>query len=113
MKSESFLEALKEQVVLFDGAFGTQLYARGVFLNRSYDEQNLVNPDVVREIHAEYLKAGADVITTNTFGANRMRLQPFGLVDSLEEINRTGVKLAREVARDRAGVAGAMGPLGA
>ena len=113
MKSESFLEALKEQVVLFDGAFGTQLYARGVFLNRSYDEQNLVNPDVVREIHAEYLKAGADVITTNTFGANRTRLQPFGLVDRLEEINRTGVKLAREVARDRAWVAGSMGPLGA
>ena len=113
MNSDSFLEALQKQVILFDGAFGTELYARGVFLNRSYDEQNVVNPDVVREIHAEYLKAGADVITTNTFGANRMRLSPFGLVDRLEEINASGVRLAREVARDRAWVAGSMGPIGA
>jgi homocysteine S-methyltransferase len=113
MSSESFLEALSDRVVLFDGAFGTQLYARGVFINRSYDEQNVVNPDVVRDVHSEYLKAGADVITTNTFGANRLRLAPFGLVERLEEINVAGVTLAREIARDRAWVAGSIGPLGA
>ncbi len=107
-----FLEVLGERVILLDGAMGTEIYARGVFINRSYDEVNLTQPDIVRDIHASYLKAGADVLTTNTFGANRPRLQPHGLDGQLEEINRAAVKLAREVARDRAWVAGSIGRLG-
>lgn len=110
---QPFREALAERAILFDGAMGTEIYARGVFINRSYDEVNLTNADIVGEIHGSYLKAGADVITTNTFGANRMRLAPFGLADRHHDINAAGVRIAREVAGDRAWVAGSMGPLGA
>ena len=109
---QPFREALAERTILFDGAMGTEIYARGVFINRSYDEVNLTNPDIVGEIHGSYLSAGADVITTNTFGANRMRLAPFGLVDRHDEINAAGVRVARKVAGDRAWVAGSIGPLG-
>ncbi len=105
--------------VLCDGAMGTMLYARGVFINRCYDELNLSQPDMVREVHAEYLQAGAQVIETNTFGANRFRLEHFGFGDRVREINVAGVKLAREcVERIRekqaseAFVAGSIGPLG-
>lgn len=105
--------------VLCDGAMGTMLYARGVFINRCYDELNLSQPEMVREIHAEYLQAGAEVIETNTFGANRFRLEHFGLQDKVHEINVAGVKLARqsvEQIRDKqaseAFVAGSIGPLG-
>jgi homocysteine S-methyltransferase len=98
---------------------GTMLYARGVFINRSYDELNLSQPELVREVHAEYLQAGAEVIETNTFGANAFRLEHFGLRDKVREINLAGVRLAREAAnqiRDKqaseAFVAGAIGPLG-
>src|SRR6185503_4023181 len=82
--------------VLCDGAMGTMLYARGVFINRCYDELNLSQPDLIREIHAEYLQAGAEVVETNTFGANRLRLEHFGLQDKVREMNLAGVKLARE-----------------
>jgi methionine synthase I (cobalamin-dependent)/5,10-methylenetetrahydrofolate reductase len=105
--------------VLCDGAMGTMLYARGVFINRCYDELNLSQPDLVREVHAEYLQAGAEVIETNTFGANRFRLEHFGLRDKVREINLAGVKLARqcvEQIREKqasvAFVAGSIGPLG-
>ena len=105
--------------VLCDGAMGTMLYARGVFINRSYDELNLTQPELVREIHLEYLQAGAEVIETNTFGANAFRLEHFGLRDKVREINVAGVRLAREAVnqiRDKQGVeafvAGAIGPLG-
>ncbi|HEX2918374.1 MAG TPA: bifunctional homocysteine S-methyltransferase/methylenetetrahydrofolate reductase [Edaphobacter sp.] len=105
--------------VLCDGAMGTMLYARGVFINRSYDELNLTQPELVREIHLEYLQAGAEVIETNTFGANAFRLEHFGLRDKVREINLAGVRLAREAVnqiRDKQGVeafvAGAIGPLG-
>ena len=105
--------------VLCDGAMGTMLYARGVFINRSYDELNLTQPELVREIHLEYLQAGAEVIETNTFGANAFRLEHFGLRDKVREINLSGVRLAREAVnqiRDKQGVeafvAGAIGPLG-
>src|ERR1700722_8464168 len=105
--------------VLCDGAMGTMLYARGVFINRCYDELNLSQPELVREIHAEYLQAGAEVIETNTFGANRFRLEMHGLQDKVREINRAGVKLARESVNQilekqasEAFVAGAIGPLG-
>lgn len=105
--------------MLCDGAMGTMLYARGVFINRSYDELNLTQPELVREIHLEYLQAGAEVIETNTFGANAFRLEHFGLRDKVREINVAGVRLAREAVnqiRDKQGVeafvAGAIGPLG-
>ncbi len=108
----SFGEALEERIILFDGAMGTEIYKRGVFINRSYDEVSLTQPELVREIHAAYLRAGADVLTTNTFGANRLRLQPYGLDDRVEDINRAAVKLAREVAGDKVWVAGSIGPSG-
>lgn len=105
--------------VLCDGAMGTMLYARGVFINRSYDELNLSQPELVREIHTEYLQAGAEVIETNTFGANIFRLEHFGLHDKIREINLAGVRLAREAVKQildkqatEAFVAGAIGPLG-
>src|SRR6202789_130361 len=81
--------------VLCDGAMGTMLYARGVFINRCYDELNLSQPELVREIHAEYLQAGAEVIETNTFGGNAFRLELHGLKHKVREINVAGVKTAR------------------
>jgi homocysteine S-methyltransferase len=107
-----FLDALEERVLVCDGAMGTMLYARGVFINKSFDALNLSQPDLVGEVHREYLRAGADLIETNTFGANRVKLSHFGLSDRLHEINRTGAEIARQASRDRAYVAGALGPLG-
>jgi len=101
-----------DQITVFDGAMGTLLYAKGVYINRSYDELNLTNPDLVREAHQEYVRAGADVIETNTFGATAHNLQQYGLEKSLREINHTAARLAREAAADRCYVAGAIGPLG-
>ncbi len=106
--------------VLCDGAMGSMLYGRGIFINRCYDELNVSQPDVVRAVHAEYLQAGAVVIETNTFGANRVRLERYGLEGRVREFNLAGVRLAREAVRQmeekqasEAFVAGAMGPLGA
>src|SRR6476619_7306189 len=97
---------------------GTMLYGRGVFINRCFESLTLSDPDLVRDVHRQYLKAGADVIETNTFGANRMKLRAFGLGNRVGELNEAAVRLAREV-RDampvnggRAYVAGAIGPLG-
>ena len=105
--------------VLCDGAMGTMLYSRGVFINRCYDELNLSQPELIREIHAEYLQAGAEVIETNTFGANSFRLETHGLKDKVREINLAGCgwrAIAPIEIRDKqaaeAFVAGAMGPLG-
>jgi methionine synthase / methylenetetrahydrofolate reductase(NADPH) len=97
---------------VFDGAMGTMLYAKGVYINRCYDELNLSNPDLVREIHAEYIRAGADIIETNTFGASVPKLVQYGLEGSAREINVAAARIAREAAGDRAYVAGAIGPLG-
>jgi homocysteine S-methyltransferase len=97
---------------LFDGGMGTELYTRGVFINQSFDELNLTQPDLVEEIHKEYVKAGSEIIETNTFGANRVKLAAFGLAEELGEINRTGAALARKAAGAEAIVAGAIGPLG-
>lgn len=91
---------------------GTMLYAKGVYINRCYDELNLSAPDLVREIHTEYIRAGADIIETNTFGATAHKLQAYGLDANLHEINALAAKVAREAAGDRAYVAGAIGPLG-
>jgi methionine synthase / methylenetetrahydrofolate reductase(NADPH) len=103
--------------VLCDGAMGTSLYARGVFINRCYDELNLSQPELIRTVHEEYLQAGAEIIETNTFGANALRLQRYGLADRVADINRAGAQIARKAATDKQGgkiwVAGSIGPLGA
>jgi homocysteine S-methyltransferase len=101
-----------DEVVLFDGAMGTMLYARGVFINQCYDELVLRNPDMVREVHAAYAKAGAEVLETNTFGANRVKLAQYGLETQVAAINTRAAQVAREAAGDRRLVAGAVGPLG-
>jgi homocysteine S-methyltransferase len=97
---------------LFDGAIGTELYQRGVFINVSYDEVNLKSPELVREVHRAYREAGAEILETNTFGANRVRLDRFSLGDRVYDINRAGAELARDVAADDRYVAGSIGPLG-
>src|SRR5919107_3512525 len=107
-----FLEALDERVLVCDGAMGTMLYAKGVFINKSFDALNVAQPDLVAEVHQEYVRAGADIIETNTFGANRIKLASFGLAERLYAINEQGAKIARHAAREQAYVAGAIGPLG-
>ncbi len=101
-----------DHIYVFDGAVGTRLYDKGVYINRSYDELNITAPDLVREVHEEYVAAGADIIETNTFGATRHKLQAYGLEGRLRDINIAAVKLAREAAGDKVFVAGAIGPLG-
>src|SRR6202142_3997381 len=110
---KAFREQLSRRVMVADGAMGTMLYDKGIFINRCYDELNLSAPDLIRSIHQEYLKAGAEVIETNTFGANSFRLSRHGCLDKLIDINRHGARLAREAAKSYdALVAGAVGPLG-
>jgi methionine synthase I (cobalamin-dependent)/5,10-methylenetetrahydrofolate reductase len=109
---QGFVEALAGRVLVCDGAMGTMLYARGVFVNKSFDALNLADPDIVAGVHREYVRAGADVLETNTFGANRVKLAAFGLAEKLREINIAGARIARQAARDHAYVAGAIGPLG-
>jgi methionine synthase I (cobalamin-dependent)/5,10-methylenetetrahydrofolate reductase len=100
------------RVHVVDGAMGTMLYERGIFVHVCYDELNVTQPDLVREIHAAYLAAGAEVLETNTFGANPVKLSSFGLEDATERLNAAAAALAREVAGDGASVVGAIGPLG-
>ena len=107
-----FLDALDERVLVCDGAMGTMLYSKGVFINRCFDALNLAESGPVAEIHDEYVHAGVDVIETNTFGANRIKLRGFGLADRLRDINVEGARLAKSAANGQAYVAGAMGPLG-
>jgi methionine synthase / methylenetetrahydrofolate reductase (NADH) len=99
-------------IVVFDGAMGTMLYSKGVFINQCYDELNTRAPDLVRDVHAQYVNAGADVIETNSFGANRVKLTQHGLQDQVHELNRAAAAVARSASGDRALVAGAIGPLG-
>ncbi|HEU4584709.1 MAG TPA: bifunctional homocysteine S-methyltransferase/methylenetetrahydrofolate reductase [Gemmatimonadaceae bacterium] len=101
-----------ERVVIFDGAMGTMLYARGVFINQCYDELNLRSPELVREVHDAYVRAGAEVLETNSFGANALKLSQYGLESQVESINRRAAELARASAGDDVLVAGAVGPLG-
>ena len=114
-----FAEILAGRPLLADGAMGTVLYGRGIFINRCYDELNLSDPGLILSIHEEYLQSGADILETNTFGANRFRLARHGLAEKVAEINAAGVRLARQAVehlRDKqagqAWVAGSVGPLG-
>ncbi len=107
------LARLKSTPVLCDGAMGTLLYAKGIFINQSYDELNLSQPDLIRNVHHEYLQAGAEIIETNTFGGNSFRLERHGLQEKVHDINFAGAKLAKEAAKSfDAWVAGSVGPLG-
>src|SRR5689334_14762673 len=107
-----FLDAVEERVLVCDGAMGTMLYAKGVFINKSFDALNVTQPDLVAEVHQEYVRAGADIIETNTFGANRIKLGSFGLAEKLQAINEQGARIARHAADEKAYVAGSIGPLG-
>ncbi|MFQ5906128.1 MAG: bifunctional homocysteine S-methyltransferase/methylenetetrahydrofolate reductase [bacterium] len=109
---EPFRDFLGQHLVLFDGGIGTEFYRKGIFINRCYDELNLSDQAMVKEVHEEYIKAGADAIETNTFGANRLKLSKHGLEDKLFEINYRGARIAKEVAGEKAYVAGSIGPLG-
>jgi homocysteine S-methyltransferase len=109
---KSFLEALQDGPLLVDGAMGSLLYERGVLHTRSYDELSLSQPDLIRAVHEDYLAAGAQVIETNTFGANRMALARHGLVDHVQKINKASVAIAKQAAHGRAYLAAAVGPTG-
>jgi homocysteine S-methyltransferase len=111
--AHDILARIKQSPILCDGAMGTLLYAKGIFINRCYDELNLSQPDLIRAIHHDYLQAGAEVIETNTFGANAFRLGRHSLADKVRDVNRMGARLAREAAKSfDVYVAGSVGPLG-
>jgi len=115
MTGQSFLDRLARGPILCDGAMGTQLYARGVSFESSFEALNLTRPELVSDIHRAYLAAGADIIETNTFGANRFKLAEHNLAAQVAEINAAGMQLARqavESAGRTAFVAGSIGPLG-
>lgn len=109
---KDFRTALAEGVILFDGAMGTELYAKGVFINRAFEELNVSSPALIRGIHEAYVQAGAQVLTTNTFGGNPIRMREFGYEDQFEAINAAGVRIAREAANDAAWVFASIGPIG-
>jgi methionine synthase I (cobalamin-dependent)/5,10-methylenetetrahydrofolate reductase len=111
-RAAQFRESLSDRIFVADGAMGTMLYSRGVFINRCFDELNLTAPGMIAKIHGEYAAAGAEILGTNTFGANQTRLAGFGLADKTVAINQAGVRLAREAASEGIYVAGTMGPLG-
>ncbi|MCW5958859.1 MAG: bifunctional homocysteine S-methyltransferase/methylenetetrahydrofolate reductase [Pyrinomonadaceae bacterium] len=108
----NFREILEnDSVYVFDGAIGTRFYDKGIYINRSYDELNLNAPDLVREVHEEYVRAGADIIETNSFGATRHKLKQYSLENKLHEINLAAAQIARQAAGEDIFVAGAIGPL--
>jgi len=107
-----FLDRLQQEILVADGAMGTMLYSKGIYINRCFDELNLSDPKIVQDIHRDYVEAGADIIETNTFGANRFKLIPHGLERKLYEINYWGALLAKEIAGNKRFVAGSLGPLG-
>ncbi len=109
---KNYLERIKENIILFDGAMGTMLYSEGITLSSCFEEVCLSNPELVKEIHRKYIASGAQVIETNSFGANPVKLKSYQLEDRVEDINRTAARLAREVAGDDIYVAGSVGPLG-
>src|SRR6185369_12649410 len=111
--ADDFIARLQKAPILCDGAMGTLLYSKGVFINRCYDELNLSQPDLIRGIHHEYLQAGAEIIETNTFGGNSFRLARHSLADKVHDINVAGARLAKDAAKSfDVWVAGSVGPLG-
>ncbi len=111
-KSQTFIDRAKQGALLFDGAIGTQLYERGIFLNQCFEQVSLTQAQLVKQVHRDYFEAGAEVLTTNTFGANALRLAQHGLDTQWKEINQVSVRLAQEVAGEQAFVAGSIGPSG-
>jgi len=109
---KTFRERLGKEVIVFDGGTGTYLYEKGIYINRCFDELNLTNPEIVKEVHNDYINSGADAIETNTFGANVFKLTPHGLGEKVYEINLRGAQIAKSVAKDSVLVAGSVGPLG-
>src|ERR1700690_3219923 len=101
-RSPEFRQALHDRILVAVVAMGTTLYGKGVFVNRCYDELNLSLPAMIRDVHQEYIRAGAEIIETNTYGANRKRLAAFGFAEKLRSINQAGVRIAREAAREQA-----------
>src|SRR3989449_11748728 len=115
LKSHPFLARLDQGVLLADGAMGTLVYARGVSFDQCFDELNLSRPELVRQIHLDYIASGAELIETNTFGANRFKLGQHNLAHRVAEISHAGAALAREAAgtaNRHVFVAGSMGPIG-
>ena len=106
---QNIVDRINERPLVFDGAMGTTIYSKGVFINTCFDELNISQPDLIKEIHKEYIDAGVDVILTNTFGANSIKLARYGLKDKVNEINKAGVELAKSVARDDVYVLGSIG----
>lgn len=106
---KNIIEDIKNRTLIFDGAMGTAIYSKGIFVNACYDELNLSNPNLIKEIHKGYVDAGADVILTNTFGANSIKLKKYGLGNKCKEINIAGVKLAKEVTGENVYVLGSVG----
>src|SRR5215510_3548391 len=109
---KEFLSELKDRVLVCDGAMGTMLYTKGVFISRCFDELHVSNPALVKEVHLDYIAAGVDIIETNTFGGSRTKLMTHGLAEQRREINREGARIARQAAGDKVFVAAALGPLG-
>src|ERR1044071_9994882 len=110
---QDFIQAIAdEHVYLFDGAMGTMLYAKGVFINKCYDELNLRNPEIVLDVHKQYVRCGAEILETNTYGANRVKLRSFGIEDELRAINVAAVEIARKAAGGSAHAARTLRPLG-
>ncbi|NOY60804.1 MAG: bifunctional homocysteine S-methyltransferase/methylenetetrahydrofolate reductase [Calditrichaeota bacterium] len=107
-----FLKKLQDSIVVCDGAMGTMLYAHGVFINRCFDELNISSPETVMDVHREYAAAGAEILETNTFGANYYKLKPHGLEDKVHLINKQGAENARKAGGDDIYIAGSIGPLG-
>ncbi len=116
--NESFLQNLENRVLLGDGAMGTQLYSKGVYINRCFEQVNIENPALIKSVHVDYLKAGADILETNTFGANASRLKAFALEDQVQKINEAAVKIAKAAVEEfskensrKIFIAGSIGPL--
>jgi len=115
MNKKNFRHRLQGPPILFDGAMGTELYSRGIYVNQCFDELNFSQPHLVAQVHSDYLRAGAEVVETNTYGTNRYKLAQFGLAEMVIELNRQGVKIARQAVEKsgrEAFVAGSIGPLG-
>ena len=108
---EKFFQLLSSGVILFDGGIGTELYNRGIFINRCFEELNLTNPNLVAQVHKDYVESGSDIIETNTFGANRFKLRKFQLFEKIYDINYQGTLIARKEAGKDILVAGSIGPL--